>query len=380
MPVAFSTWNALLNNFVIERAAFTGVEIGILQSLREVPGFLAFTTVFVLLVIREQVFAVIALALLGIGVAMAGFFPTPLGLYCTTVLMSIGFHYFEVVKQSLALQWFNKKEAPQALGKLISVGAITSLLVYVVLWCMLELLSLDYVWIFLIGGGICCGLAVFMWLGFPKFTAEHEQTTKLVLRKRYWLFYALKFLSGARRQIFTVFAAFLMVEKFGYAASQVALLFLVNYAFNWLFAERIGGLIGRIGERRALTIEYLGLIVVFTAYAFVENPYVGAGLYVIDHMFFALAIAMNTYFQKIASPEDIASSAGVSFTINHIAAVIVPAALGLVWIVSPAAVFLIGSAIALVSLLLSQNVPTRPCQGNEVNWGRRRAPVEVDVA
>jgi hypothetical protein len=380
MPVAFSTWNALLNNFVIERAAFTGVEIGILQSLREVPGFLAFTTVFVLLVIREQVFAVIALALLGIGVAMAGFFPTPLGLYCTTVLMSIGFHYFEVVKQSLALQWFNKKEAPQALGKLISVGAITSLLVYVVLWCMLELLSLDYVWIFLIGGGICCGLAVFMWLGFPKFTAEHEQTTKLVLRKRYWLFYALKFLSGARRQIFTVFAAFLMVEKFGYAASQVALLFLVNYAFNWLFAERIGGLIGRIGERRALTIEYLGLVVVFTAYAFVENPYVGAGLYVIDHMFFALAIAMNTYFQKIASPEDIASSAGVSFTINHIAAVIVPAALGLVWIVSPAAVFLIGSAIALVSLLLSQNVPTRPCQGNEVNWGRRRAPVEVDVA
>jgi len=370
MPVAFSTWNALLNNFVVERAGFTGVEIGILQSLREIPGFLAFAVIFVLLIIKEQSFAVVALAVLGIGVALTGIFPSAIGLYCTTVLMSTGFHYFEVLKQSLALQWFEKTEAPQALGKLISVGAITSLVVYSVLWGLLEVLDLDYAWIFLLAGGVCCGLAVFMWLGFPQFESTHEQTRKLVLRKRYWLYYALTFFSGARRQIFMVFAAFLMVEKFGYSASQVALLFLINYAFNWLFAEKIGSLIGRIGERTALTIEYVGLIIVFTSYAYVQNPYVGAGLYVIDHMFFALAIAMSTYFQKIASPEDIASSAGVSFTINHIAAVVVPAALGLVWIISPAAVFLIGTGFAVCSLLLSQNIPSRPRQGNEVNWGR----------
>jgi len=86
-------------------------------------------------------------------------------------------------------------------------------------------------------------------------------------------------------------------------------------------------------------------------------------------MFYALAIAINTYFQKIASPQDIASSAGVSFTINHIAAVIVPASLGLVWIVSPAAVFLVGAGFAICSLILSQNIPNRPVEGNEVNWG-----------
>ena len=370
MPVAFSTWSALLNNFVVERAAFTGVEIGILQSLREVPGFLAFTTIFVLLIIKEQPFAVVALAILGVGVALAGFFPTAIGLYCTTVLMSTGFHYFEVVKQSLALQWLSKEQTPQVLGKLISVGAVTSLVVYAVLWCMLEILALDYIWIFLLAGGLCCCLEVLMWLAFPRFTGKHEQEKGLVLRKRYWLYYALTFFSGARRQIFVVFAAFLMVEKFGYSASQVALLFLINYAFNWLFAEKIGEVIGRIGERKALTIEYVGLIFVFTAYAFVQNPYIGAGLYVIDHMFFALSIAMSTYFQKIASPEDIASSAGVSFTINHIAAVVVPAALGLVWMVSPAAVFLTGTGIAVCSLVLSRNIPAHPEQGNEVIWGR----------
>ena len=370
MPIAFNAWNALLNNFVIERAAFTGVEIGILQSLREIPGFIAFTTVFVLLVLKEQTFAVFSLALLGVGVAITGFFPTVYGLYFTTVMMSLGFHYFEAVKQSLALQWLSKEEAPQVFGKLISVAAITSLIIYGTLWILLEIFELDYVWNFLIAGTICFCLAIVMWAGFPHFSGGADQHHRLILRKRYWLYYALIFFSGARRQIFMVFAAFLMVEKFGYSASQVTLLFLVNYAFNWLFAERIGILIRRIGERNALTFEYGGLVLVFTAYAFVENAYIAAGLYIIDHMFFALYIAMTTYFHKIADSSDLASSAGVSFTINHIAAVIVPAALGLVWVVSNSAVFLIGTGFALCSLALSQNVPDNPGPGNEVIFGK----------
>ena len=146
---------------------------------------------------------------------------------------------------------------------------------------------------------------------------------ELFLRRRYWLYYALTFFSGARRQIFVVFAGFMMVEKFGYSVSQIALLYLINHVFNYLFAERIGALIGRIGERRALIIEYVGLIVVFTGYAFVNEATLAAVLYVIDHLFFALAIAMSTYLQKIGDPEDMAGTAGVSFTINHIAAVVI---------------------------------------------------------
>ena len=141
----------------------------------------------------------------------------------------------------------------------------------------------------------------------PPKTLQHKT---LVLRRRYWLYYLLTFLSGARRQIFVVFAAFLMVEKFGYSASQVTLLFLINYAFNWFFAERIGALIHRIGERRALTLEYIGLIFVFVAYGLVDDATLAAALYVIDHMFFAMAIAISTYFQKIADPKDMASTAG----------------------------------------------------------------------
>ena len=365
MPVAFNVWSAMLNNFVVEKAAFTGVEIGILQSLREVPGFLSFTAVFVILIIREQIFAVFALALLGLGVSMTGFFPSTYGLYFTTIVMSTGFHYFEAVKQSLSLQWLSKEEAPKILGKLIAVGSLTSLLVYGSLWILLEVFEIPYFINFVIAGGICIVLAFVMFIGFPVFPSKVPQNKNLVLRKRYWLFYVLTFLSGARRQIFVVFAAFLMVEKFGYSAAEVTLLFLINYAFNWSFAEKIGELIGRFGERRALTFEYIGLIIVFIAYGLVQNATLAAFLYILDHMFFAMAIAISTYFQKIADPRDIASSAGVSFTINHIAAVIIPAALGIVWIWSHTLVFYIGALFALFSLIAAQYIPKVPSPGNE---------------
>ena len=371
MPIAFNAWAALLNNFVVEKAAFTGIEIGILQSLREVPGFLAFTMVFVLLVIKEQIFAVFALALLGLGVAITGFFPTVFGLYFTTVLMSIGFHYFEAVKQSLSLQWLSKEEAPQVLGRLIAVGSLTSLIVYASLWALLEIFQASYLVNFFIAGGLCLILALVMYFVFPIFPAKTIQNKNLILRKRYWLYYLLTFLSGARRQIFMVFAAFLMVEKFGYSASQVTLLFLINYAFNWLFAEKIGQLIGKFGERKALTLEYLGLIFVFIAYGIVDNPTLAAGLYILDHMFFAMAIAISTYFQKIADPKDMASSAGVSFTINHVAAVVIPAALGMVWIWSHSLVFYIGACFALASLIAAQCIPKTPSPGHETSFTER---------
>jgi predicted MFS family arabinose efflux permease len=363
--LAFATWNVLLNNFAIERAAFDGADIGVLQSLREVPGFLAFAVVFLLLVLAEQTLALAALVLLGLGIMVTGFFPSFMGLCLTTLVMSLGYHYYETLQSSLALQWFDKQRAPALLGRLIAATSLASLLAYALVYAAMELLALDFRWVYLIGGATTVALAVTARLAFPSFAAQVPQRKQMVLRRRYWLYYALVFMSGARRQIFVVFAAFLMVERFGFDAAAIALMFLVNCLANILFAERIGRLIGRWGERRALTFEYLGLILVFTGYAFVESAALAVGLYILDHLFFAMAIAIQTYFQKIADPADFAGSAGMAFTINHIAAVGLPVVLGLLWLASPAAVFLSGSAMALASLGLARLVPQAPAPGQE---------------
>jgi len=358
MSVTFAGWMAMLNNFVIEQAAFTGAEIGMLQSLREIPGFLAFTAVFILLVLTEQAFALISLCVLSIGVAITGLFPSIYGLYATTVLMSIGFHYYETINTSLSLQWFKKDEAAAKLGKLMSIKSAASLICYGLIWVGFSLFSASYQVMYLFFG--LSGLLLTIWLVFamPKFPIEHTQHKKIILRKRYSLYYFLTFLAGARRQIFVVFAGFLMVEKFGYSVQQITVLYMINHVINFFLAPKIGQWIAKVGERKALTLEYLGLITVFVGYALVESANVAAALYVIDHLFFAMAIALKTYFQKIADPKDIASSAGVSFSINHIAAVVIPATFGLIWLYDTSLVFYAGAAFAVISLTASQFIKT----------------------
>jgi predicted MFS family arabinose efflux permease len=254
------------------------------------------------------------------------------------------------------------------LGKIIAVGSFTSLIIYGLLALATRVWEVEYAVIYALGGGATILIALFCWWAFPHYPEKVEQHKKIVLRKRYWLYYALIFMSGARRQIFVVFAGFMMVEKFGYSIGQISTLFLINASLNMFLAPKIGRLIGVIGERRALVFEYLGLICIFVAYAFVTDHRFAAGLYVLDHLFFAMAIAIKTYFQKIADPRDISSTAAVGFTINHIAAVILPAILGLVWIQSHSAVFLIGAAMALTSLVLAFLVPRHPQEGREVEF------------
>ncbi len=366
VPLSFSVWMTLIDNFSIHRAQFTGREIGILQSLREVPGFMAFAAVFLLLVIKEQRLAYVSLILLGAGTMLTGWFPSTWGLYITTVLMSIGFHYYETMQTALSLQWLDKRRAPQIMGRIIAAGSFTSIVVYGLLALATRVWQLDYVLIYAVGGGMTVFIAVYCWWAFPNYPEKVVQHKKIVLRKRYWLYYALVFMSGARRQIFVVFAGFMMVEKFGYSVAQISTLFLVNAGLNIFLAPKIGQLIGKIGEHRALLLEYCGLIFIFSTYAFVTDHRVAASLYILDHLFFAMAIAIKTYFQKIADPKDISATAAVGFTINHIAAVGLPAVLGLVWIQSHSAVFLVGAAMAFISLLLSMLVPYSPAPGREV--------------
>ncbi len=378
--LAFSMWHALLNNFAVERAAFGGVEIGILQSLREVPGFLAFTTVFVLLVVREQSFALLSVALLGIGVGLTGLFATEYGLYITTVVMSVGFHYYYTLQQSLTLQWVDKARSPLAMGRQSAAASIASLAAFAAVWLGVEWLHMDYLWLYLMAGSATVIAVVLAWVWFPGFSHAVPQRRHLVVRRRYGLFYALTFMSGARRQIFVVFAGFLLVQKFGFTAAEIAALFLVNHAINAALASRIGKLIVRFGERSVLTWEYAGLVVIFVAYALVEVASIAALLYVLDHVLFAMAIGIRSYFQKIADPGDIASTAGVSFTINHVAAVIIPVVFGYVWLISPAIVFLAGAIMAGVSLLLARLVPTAPVPGNEARRLWTRSPLSFGSA
>ncbi|WP_438987002.1 MFS transporter, partial [Marivivens donghaensis] len=361
MPVAFSIWSALLNNFVVEVANFQGDDIGLLHTVREIPGFLAIGVILILMVMREQVLGLSALLLLGVSTAMTAWFPTLGGILMITTFSSIGFHYFETVNQSLQLQWIDKAKAPQTLGWLMSAGSAATLVAYLLVVMTWKSFDLSYNTVYLISGGFTALVAIYCIVAFPQFEAPNPQIKKFILRRRYGLYYALQFMAGARRQIFVVFAGFMMVERFGFEVHEVTSLYLVTLIANMLIAPVLGKVVHLWGERRALVFEYTGLICVFLAYGgvywFGWGVAVAAALYVVDHIFFGLALALKTYFQKIADPADIAPTAAVAFTINHIAAVFLPVLLGLLWLYSPFAVFILAACMAFVSLCLSLLIP-----------------------
>ena len=369
MPIAFYGWSALLNNFVIEVADFDGADIGLLHSVREIPGFLSVGVIAIIIFVREQVLGLVSLALLGVATAFTAWFPSLGGLLMLTFLSSVGFHYYETVNQSLQLQWLPKERAPQILGLLLAAGSASTLVVYLLIMLTWRTFDLSYNAVFLAVGGVTALLAVVAFFLFPQFEAPHPQVKKMVLRRRYWLYYALQFMAGARRQIFVVFAGFMMVERFGYDVHEIAGLFMITLVLNMGIAPVFGRVVSRYGERSALIFEYAGLALVFILYGgvywFEWGVWLAAFLYVVDNVLFGLALALKTYFQKIADPGDIAPTAAVAFTINHIAAVFLPVLLGLLWVASPPAVFALAATMALVSLGLSLLIPRHPVPGNE---------------
>ncbi|MGL4975459.1 MAG: MFS transporter [Bosea sp. (in: a-proteobacteria)] len=382
--IGFASWQALINNFGKEAAGFSGFDIGLMQSVREIPGFLAFTAVFLFMLMREQTLAYVSLIVLGIGIAMTGYYPSLNGILMTTLIMSIGFHYLETAQQSLALQIIPKADAPKVLGKVAGAVAAAQLVSFSSVILAWHFFKPSWEMLFLVAGGVTVALAISAMLFFPRFQGETVQNRGLVLRRRYWLYYALTFFSGARRQIFMAFGGFLLVERFGYDVASTATLLLTTFAINIFLAPRIGALIGRIGERRTIQMENISLIVVFLGYALASQGLFGklgwmvaGGLFVIDGIFVTLLIAQKTYFQKIADPADIAPTAAVAFTINHIAAVVLPVTFGVLWTkIDPSVGFYCGMLIALGSLSLAYMVPRRPQPGHETT---RQQPAPMSM-
>lgn len=359
VPIAFTAWNALLNNFVVEVAGFNGEKIGLLQSIREIPGLLAFSIVFILMIFRQQTAAYVSLFLLGLGTLLTGFFPSTIGLYATTLLMSVGFHYLETLHSSLSLQWIQKEQAPSFLGKLSALRSFMALFILGLLYIMMQILNIGYIAVYVFSGGVTMLLAVIAWMGFEHFKDDVVQETRLFLRKEYWLFYILTFLAGARRQIVVVFAGFLLVEKFHFSAENMLLLLIANTIINTICAPYAGKLIERFGENLSLKLEYICIVLIFILYGLVQSQIMAVALYILDNLFYTIAIALKTYFQKIADPKDISVTSGVASAINHIAAVFLPFTLGIIWIYSTSAVFFIGAAIAMVAFLLTFLLPKK---------------------
>jgi hypothetical protein len=352
--VAFQAWSIMCTNFAVDMVGLNAAQLGIVHSVREVPGLLTALVIMLLYLMREETLASFAVLALSLGVLLTGLFPSYGGMLATTLLMSTGMHFFEANNQSLIMQAYDTRIAPLIMGRLRGLTAGGNLLAGVLILGCASFLGFPLM--FLIVGGLAFCAALYALSRRPDCSSLPKQRAGVVLKKRYWLFYALTMLAGARRQIFTVFSVLLLVERFEYSIASISVLFIINNAINWFLNPLIGKAINLWGERRLLTLEYVAVLVIFSGYALLDNHLLICVLYVIDQVVYNFGIAVRTFFQKIAAPEDIAPSMAVSVTVNHLAAVGVPAVGGILWLIDYRIPFWMGAGLALVSLLLVQYI------------------------
>ncbi len=354
--VGLQTWTTLFNNFAVDVAELGGNHVGMIQSIREIPGFLALLAVFVIRFVREHRLSAVSILVLGAGLATTGFFPSYTGIAVTTLVSSFGFHYYETTNMSLTLQYFKKHESPWVFGKLTSLAAATSIGIGLLIWVMMSFLSFSQV--YLVVGGLIAAAGLWALTRDPSDPRALPQRKQMILRKRYWLFYFLTFMAGARRQIFIAFSVLLLVQKFNYSVQEVTILFVINNSINYFLSPLVGKSIIRFGERNVLSLEYLSVIFIFSAYATTDSKLLVAFIYILDQIFFTFAIAIRTYFQKVGDPQDIAPSMAVGFTINHLAAVFLPAIGGMLWVIDYRIPFFAGAAMGVISLIAVQKIRT----------------------
>lgn len=388
MALGFRLWQSIFNNFAVEELGVQASQIGLIQAIREIPGLLGFLVGVLALFLVEMRIAGFSLVMMGAGIFLTAAARDLTGLIAATLVMSVGFHFFYSSNSSAVLLAVGKDEAPKVLGKLNSLGALASVVGTLFIFGTLD--AWGYRAVFRVAGAVVAigGLAL---LPFGRQPVRVERKRgRAPLRRRYWLYYALQFMMGSRRHIFTTFAVFLLVQEYRVTPQTITLMFLLNSLIGTYFHQAFGKIVARFGERRVLTVNFVFLVLVFMGYtvipmldalktpgfqmpgvevgtlvlfpAFPATPalLILLGLFVADQILFGFSIALQSYFQKIAvGPEEITPNISLGQTINHIAAVVVPVVGGVVWATMGAQyTFLAGVVIALVSLALTQWMKT----------------------
>ena len=349
-------WLSLFTNYAKEVVGVNGFQIGISQAVREIPGFLSVAAIYLLFVFREHRLSAWSVLILGIGTAFTGVFTSFGGLLMTTFIMSVGFHFFETTNKSLTVQYFNTTESPVVFARMRGYGALANILVGFCIWALSFVLP--YLYTFIILGLFISISGISMLFVNPVNREIPLQHKKLIVKKKYWLFYVLNFLAGIRRQIFTVFAIFLLVDHYNLGLRIVTGIYVINFALTYFLNPMISYALNKYGERIVLSLESASLIVLFLGYAFIDNVLIVVGLFVLDSIFFNFSIGLNTYLQKTADPEDLGSSTAVGFTINHISAVIIPVFGGILWMLNWRLPFLVGTGFTIISLFFTQMITT----------------------
>jgi len=351
----FAVYNGIFQNFIREVLHVSPSQLGVLESLREVPGLLTAPIAGTLVAFAEPRLAGLALLVCALGIGVTGMAGSYWTLVAFNVFWSTGFHLWSSVSPSITLALAGGREGGRHLGRMGAVGSVAVLVALGT--ARLFKAYLSYKALFLIAGVmIACAAGLAFLLSSHAASGERQP---IILRREYSLYYVLTFLEGCRRQIFSTFASYVLILVYQTSVQTMLSLAFLNAALGALAAPTVGRWVDRYGERRMLTLYYVLIACVFAGYATCRDVRWLYALFVTDSVLFAFSMGITVFLNRIVHKGDLTPSLAMGTTMNHVAAVIMPVLGGVLWktLEDYRVPFWIGFGVVFLSLVAVQRIP-----------------------
>ncbi|HNV44527.1 MAG TPA: MFS transporter, partial [Exilispira sp.] len=338
----------VFNNFAAEELKIRADQLGIYESLRESPGIIAVFVIALLMFLKEQYLAALATLLMAAGYFFYSRITEWHQLLLIGFIGSLGLHIHLPVSNAIAIFLAKENKQGQMLGRVQRfnfVGQFISMAIIIILGK-----KLSYRMAFVLSA-ISLLIASVCYLSLPKDLGYIEKP-KIIVKKKYWVYYILTFLEGCRKQVFITFALFVLVKVYKMQIRYTAILMLFNAIMVIIFSPFIGYSIDRYGERTVLFISYFLVFFVFIGYAFFHNIWLLIACYTIDNILYLGSISLTSYIGKLVPKNELRPTLSMGVTMNHIAAVAMPIIGGILWEkLGYEVVFMIGAVIVIISLV-----------------------------
>lgn len=355
------------NNYLAQVHQVSEVARGGLEFPRELPGFLVVFVLTALLFLADTRIAAISACLVGIALWGQGFLtPSFTVVVIWMLIWSTGAHLFMAISPSIALRLAEEGQEGRRLGQIGFLESLGALLGLIMVYWGASRFHFSFGLIFGLAGG--CALLASFCLCLIKPQPLTRVSRRLVLKKKYTLFYILNILFGARKQIFLTFAPWVLIKVFHANIETFAILGFIGTVLSLFFRPLLGKAIDAWGEKRIIILESVLLILISLLYGFSASWFpsevavlIIMACYISDQLLFSVRMARTTYLNRIAdTPDDIAPTLSMGLTLDHAVSMTIPLAGGLLWAhFGYMPVFLTAGVLAIINLIAANYIPER---------------------
>jgi len=320
---------ATRTNFFIETVGLSGGQVLWLEGIREIPGlglmFIAALTMRLPLSQRSAA----SLLIMGVGYSLYAVIHSYFALLAVAIVASLGMHMWMPLRSTLAMCLTTKDKTGRVLGSLASVGALASLSGMGVLSLISRLFESISLKVYFLGSGAFIIMAAVLIIRIPAQVGNTEtEPPRMLLSYRYWLYYVLTFLDGARKQVLDSFGMLMLVDKFKLRVWNISSLLLVSSVLNMISGPYVGRLIDRYGERRMVPLSYILLSLCCIGFATIRSVWVLALMLISIKLMIMFGMGLSTYVRRISPQEELTPTLSAGISINHITSVAMPLVAG----------------------------------------------------